>query len=98
MYMRAAKVCNEGDVRLVNGGVSYEGRIEYCNANSWGTVCDRGWTEVDAGVACYQLGYPRESNGKAPCVSFVLLKSLLRLHYKCRCCGFCCCYVWTGQW
>ena len=59
--MSAAKVCDEGDIRLVDGIVSYEGRIEYCRDNAWGTVCDRGWTEVDAAVACYQLGYPRES-------------------------------------
>ena len=60
-FFCAVKVCNEGDIRLDGGGgVSYEGRIEYCSANRWGTICDRGWSALDASVACYQMGYPRE--------------------------------------
>ena len=57
-------ICNEGDIQLVEGGVAYEGRIEYCSGNAWGTICDDGWTDLDAAVACFQMGYPREGQSK----------------------------------
>ena len=32
--------------------------MEICNNNQWGTVCDDDWDNVDASVACLQLGLP----------------------------------------
>ena len=60
IYISTAKVCTDGDIQLVGGGVSYEGRAEYCKYGVWGTVCDDGWTRPDAAVVCDQLGHPRE--------------------------------------
>jgi len=46
----------EGDIRLVNGANNYQGRIEVCHTNIWGTVCDDSWDINDGIVACRQLG------------------------------------------
>jgi hypothetical protein len=48
----------EGDVRLINGANDFEGRVEFCHNNEWGSVCDHGWEKADAVVVCRQLGYP----------------------------------------
>ena len=52
--------CIQGAIRL-QGGTSTQGRVEICNSNIWGTVCDDLWSTVDARVACVQLGLPSTS-------------------------------------
>ena len=53
--------CSYGDIRLVNGLTSLEGRVEICIDETYGTVCDDFWDDDDAEVVCRQIGY---SGGK----------------------------------
>ena len=56
-------LCNDSNIRLVDefGQVSTTtGRVEICNNNVWGTVCDNGLSANEATVICGQLGPYRE--------------------------------------
>ena len=68
-------LCQNGDIRLVNGTTAFEGRVEICWNETWGTICDGFWSGFDAQVACGQLGYSRngmymyKSNLQTKCIS-----------------------------
>ena len=50
-------MCQNGDIRLQGGANSLEGRVEVCNENRWGSVCDDAFGAPEARVVCRQLGY-----------------------------------------
>ncbi len=52
----SSTTCTQGAIRL-QGGTSTQGRVEICNNNVWGTVCDDAFGTTDAQVACRQLGF-----------------------------------------
>lgn len=58
------KECENGDIRLVNGTIPSEGRVELCFHGRWGTICDDGWNSINAAVVCRQLGHPSSSNSE----------------------------------
>ena len=76
LYMCTEKECAPGKIELVDGGVDYEGRVEYCNDGVWGTVCDDHWSAEDAAVVCTMLKHPREGEFN---ISFVFLLVFLGL-------------------
>ncbi|XP_070163334.1 protein bark beetle [Polyergus mexicanus] len=44
-------------VRLLGGKTNLEGRLQVKIGNKWGTVCNYGWTILDAALVCHQLGF-----------------------------------------
>ncbi|CAL4091082.1 unnamed protein product, partial [Meganyctiphanes norvegica] len=44
-------------VKLVGGRDQLEGRLMVYIDGTWGSVCNHGWTEDSAAIACQQMGY-----------------------------------------
>ena len=63
-------ICTNGQVRLMDGIIENEGRVEVCVNGVWGAVCDQGFTKTDANIICKQLGLP--DTGK-PLMILILL-------------------------
>ncbi|XP_021369808.1 deleted in malignant brain tumors 1 protein-like isoform X2 [Mizuhopecten yessoensis] len=62
--------CDKGGtrVRLIGSGSSpYQGRVEVYHNGEWGTICDDGWTNVEASVICRMLDFSEggQAYGKA---------------------------------
>ena len=72
-------MCVNGEVLLYNGtDVSpnfIEGTVLVCYNNTYGTVCDDHWDELEARVVCSHLGYPGPSkclySSKGLCITEV---------------------------
>ena len=67
-------ICENGDVRLMNGTVENEGRVELCFNGRWGTICDDDWDNEDAEVVCTQMGLPGEGKN-ATCIVHVAINA-----------------------
>lgn len=62
-YTQGSHICNDTDIRLVDGRTEFEGRVEICLGSIWRPVCDNMWDDADAAVVCRQLGFT--SDGKS---------------------------------
>ena len=51
-----APPCTDGKVQLVGGFSQFNGRVERCVREEWGTVCAEGFTDADAATACELAG------------------------------------------
>lgn len=51
------EICNDGDIRLVDGTTAFEGRVEVCVDEEWVAICDNQFDNLDAKVICARLGY-----------------------------------------
>ncbi|XP_053426320.1 galectin-3-binding protein isoform X1 [Nycticebus coucang] len=62
-----AQGVDDGDMRLADGGVANQGRVEIFYRGQWGTVCDNLWDLTDATVVCRALGFENatEALGRA---------------------------------
>ena len=88
-------ICENGDIRLLGGTNQYEGRVEVCWSEVWGTVCDDFWSTFDAQVACRQLGFA--TTGKTLGLSKTG-RVTSHLSSFCRCNTFLPCHLWPGHW
>ena len=63
LLLHLPAVCRDGAIRLAGGQPdgNNTGRVEVCLREVWGTVCDDNWSQIDANVACRQLGFSRFS-------------------------------------
>ena len=76
-YLCTFAGCSTGDLRLAGSGTSsMQGRVELCNNNQWGTVCDDSWGTPDATVVCVQLGYSRTGKESYSAYNTKLLTAL----------------------
>ena len=74
-YLTGQTGCTQGDIRLVAGNNQYEGRVEFCNNNQWGTVCDDTYDRRDVSVICRQLGF--SYSGKTYSYNYVTQKCII---------------------
>ena len=55
-FLSLSSDAQTGQLRIASG-TTKKGRIEIYYNSAWNTICDDGWDNVDATVACKQLGY-----------------------------------------
>ena len=74
----------DNEIRIMNGTTPWNGRLEICLGGVWGAVCEDKFEDIDAQVACRQLGFSTKSEDTAthlqPTLSLSLSLSLSLTH------------------
>ena len=73
MFIFVVTVCRLGDIRLVNGNSSLEGRIEMCYNDAWSTICHTSWESSGAQQVCRQLNLPSTGKRVKIYISIILI-------------------------
>ena len=82
-----AQPCQNGSVRLVNGNIEQEGRVEVCIGGIWGSMCASSWSNPSANgfVVCNQLGFRGLSRETIKIIiiasSLLLICIFFQIHY-----------------
>ena len=62
IHFTIGETCREeGQVRLMNGTMANEGRVEICMQGVWGSICRNNWNNAESAIVCEQLGFQSES-------------------------------------
>ena len=75
MNIHTGNIYHEGDIRLVGGSYSWEGRVEIYLNGEWGTILNRGGDRRVTHVVCQQLGYDTRSEEVMYIMTFCLYLS-----------------------
>ena len=54
--------CVENSIRLVDGSIEQQGRVEVCIDGIWSSICDDGWDKTDSFIVCKQLGFAEDGS------------------------------------
>ena len=58
LYSLTIESCEEGTVQISGFGEgALAGHVEVCIEQSWTTICDETWDDLEASVVCRQLGF-----------------------------------------
>ena len=57
IHYNTSVYCDDGELRLDEGETEWEGRLEMCYNERWGTVSSEGWTDINTQVVCNDFGY-----------------------------------------
>ena len=82
--------CKDGDVRLVDGDSSNEGRVEVCLRRRWGFVSDEEWSAEDAQVVCNQLGFSAKgssSTSALPILLYIIIHTCYTVTFRTVACS-----------
>ena len=78
--------CTEGEISLYGGSKSNEGILHMCTNGAWGTVClNSYWSNINANVACYELGYSAYGM-----LTYLLLSRFLNVIHNMMLCNYNC--------